>query len=221
MKNKFLFLVPFITLMVGFIPFLLFSIYYSVFISKSIVDIPLIFNTSVMIGDSILLPLINYKIIKYMLKIGDVTKQYKKLFISSMIIFILLSSVMNYIIHFSWSNDTITDFIAFAPGRFSIIGIWHLFFSIIQTTVFLIFILLWYLSVKSKKFYLLKELKKIWLLIFFFTLLSMVDMLVKYIFVFSEKSFYEVLLLDKFAFVTPLIAIGLFIFFNFYEKREK
>ncbi len=221
MKNKHLLIVPLLTLLCGFIPFLLLSIYYSVFLSKTIVDIPLIFNTSVMIGDAILLPLINYMIFRYMFKISSIIKHYKKQFVYSMAISLLISSIINIIIHFVWANDNITDFIAYKPGAFSVIGIWHLIFSILQTTVFFVFIILWYLSIKSGTTNYLAELKKIWLFIFSFTILSIVDMFVKFIFIFQDKSLHEVLILDKFAFVTPITAIGLFAFFNYYEREKK
>ena len=139
MKNKHLLAVPLFTLLCGFIPFLLLSIYYSVFCSKTIVDIPLIFNTSVMIGDAILLPLINYMIFKYLFKISSIISHYKKQFVYSVLISLLISSIINIIIHFAWANDNITDFIAFVPGTFSVIGIWHLIFSVLQTTVFFCF----------------------------------------------------------------------------------
>ena len=134
---------------------------------------------------------------------------------------LLISIAINFITHLAWKNDNITDFIAFEQGQFSIIGLWHLFFSITQTTVFFIFIMLWYLAIKFKNSHLYAEIKRIWLFIFLFTLLSIVDMVFKYIFIFSDKSFYEVLVLDKFAFVTPLTALGLFIFFIFYEKQKR
>jgi hypothetical protein len=174
-----------------------------------------------MIGDAILLPIFNFSLFGIIVKMADVIKRYKRVFYNYSIIFLLFSIVINLLVHLAWSNDIVTDFIAFTPGEFSIIGIWHLIFSIIQTTIFLIFILLWYLSIKTQKPYLFNKLKKIWLYFFLFTLLSIVDMIVKYIFIFTEKSFYEVLAIDKFAFVTPLMAIGIFIFFNYYERRIK
>lgn len=221
MKSKYLVLAPSLTILVGFLPFLFLSIFYSVFYSKEIVDIPLVYNTSVMIGDSLLLPITNYLIFRHMIRVKVQIKQNKKLFVICVIISFLISMGINLFAHLAWKNDNITDFIAFEYGKFSLIGVWHLVFSIIQTAIFLVFIALCFLSIKAKKSHLYFELKRIWLLIFIFTTLSIVDMLFKYIFIFSEKSFYEILILDKFAFVTPLTTIGLFVFFKYYEKRNR
>lgn len=220
MNKKFLFLVPLLTLLTGFFSFLFLSFFYSVFYSKTVVDIPLVYNTSVMIGDAILLPIINYMIFKFMFRIGNIISQNKKLFIVSIIISLLISIAINLITHLAWKNDNITDFIAFEQGQFSIIGLWHLIFSITQTTVFFIFIMLWYLAIKFDS-HLYAEIMRIWLFILLFTLLGIVDMVFKYFFIFSDKTFNEVLVLDKFAFVTPLTALGLFFLFRIFEKKKR
>ena len=59
-----LLLVPIITILSGFFPFCLLSIYNGVFWINTTYDVPLIYNWSVMLGDSIILPLINYQIAK-------------------------------------------------------------------------------------------------------------------------------------------------------------
>lgn len=219
MKNKYLLIIPFLTLLVGFIPFLFLSIYYSIFFSKAIVTIPLIYNSSVMIGDAVLLPIINYTLFSIIFKIDDIIKYNKRTIYIYIAISILISIALNLSIHLAWSNDAITDFIAFTQSNFSIIGIWHLVFSILQTIILFIFILVWYLCIKAQKRNLFSKLNKLWVLVFLFTSLSIVDMVIKYIFIFQGKTFYEVLLIDRFAFVTPALTIGVFIFFKFYERR--
>ena len=220
MKNKYLLIIPFLTLLFGFIPFLFLSIYYSIFFSKAIVTIPLIYNSSVMIGDAVLLPIINYTLFSIIIKIDDIITDYKRTIYIYIAISILISIVLNLSIHLAWSNDTITDFIAFTQGNFSIIGIWHLIFSTLQTIILFAFILVWYLCIKARKLNLFSKLNKLWVLVFLFTSLSIVDMVIKSIFIFQGKTFYEVLLIDRFAFVTPSLTLGVFIFFKFYERMK-
>ena len=55
-------IVPIITFFVGFFVFLTLSIINKAFWFNSSVDIPLIYNVSVMIGDSIILPITNFMI---------------------------------------------------------------------------------------------------------------------------------------------------------------
>ena len=63
--------VPLITFFSGFLSFALLSIYYKVFWVTSNYDIPLIYNVSVMVGDSILLPIFNYMVFNlYFNKLG-------------------------------------------------------------------------------------------------------------------------------------------------------
>lgn len=219
MKNRYLFIVSIITLLIGFIPFLFLSIYYSVFLPKSNVILPLIYNSSIMIGDAILLPTLNFLIFGIIIKMSDIINRNKKFFYTYTIISFLISIVMNFIIHIVWRDDFITDFVAFIPGNFSIIGIWHLVFSILQTTIFFIFPLLWYLSIKNWNINITNKIKKTWIVLFIFTLLSISDSVIKCFFIFPEKSLYEVFVIDKFAFATPTIAIFIFIFFTYYERR--
>lgn len=219
MKNRYLYIVPIITLLIGFIPFLFLSIYYSVFLPKSSVILPLIYNSSIMIGDAFLLPTLNFLIFSIIIRMNDVISQKKKIFLTYTIIAFLISVIMNSIIHIIWRDDFITDFVAFTPGEFSIIGIWHLTFSILQTTIFFIFPLLWYLSIKNRKIKITNKIKKTWIILFIFTLLSILDSVIKCFFIFPDRSLYEVFVIDKFAFATPSISICIFISFAYYENR--
>jgi len=219
MKDKRLVIIPIVTFFIGFFPSLLMSIHYSVFDSREIVMLPLVYNVSVMFGDSFLLPLINYLLCRIIITIMDVIKANRKLVVIYLCGSIILSLLGNVILHLSWANDFITDFIAFSPGDFSIIGIWHLVFSTLETVVLSFFGLTWFLCVKHQMVSLYNKIHNLWIYIFIFTTLGFFDMLNKYFFVFLEKSFVEVLYIDKFAFFTPIASLLLLFVFKYLEKH--
>lgn len=218
--NRYLALIiSLITLLTGFTSFVLMSILYDVFTNKENVMIPLVYNSSVMIGDLLLLPIINYKFFSYYSHMKKI-KRSKISVIALIIIGIIISFIINFTSHLSWVNDSVTDFVSFTPGSISIIGIWHMIFSIAQTFIFLSFVYFWYKSIQNQQYFLTKELKKIWKWIFLFTLLSVNDMLIKNFFIFKEISIFEVIQLDKFFFVTPLGFLFLLVGFTVFENKK-
>jgi hypothetical protein len=220
MKNRVIIIIPLATFLFGFFPTLLLCIRGSVFITKTVVMLPLIYNVSVMLGDSILLPLINYLLFRMIIQIWPAIKMDKKWIFSFAAIVIVLSFIGNYQIHEIWKNDSITDFIAFTPGKYSFVGLWHLVFSTLETSVLAVFPFLWFLCIKHKQIKYYKNIHKIWLIIFVFTTLGFFDMLNKYLFIFTDKSFLEVLLIDRFAFVTPTIALIIRFTFKYIERKS-
>ena len=203
-------LIPIITLLSGYIPFCLLSMYYGVFWINTKYDVPLIYNISVMIGDAIFLPLINYQIGKLVFwdikvhMIGPI----KRTFVTWAIVSLFLSIVINLFAHLAWKNDIYSDFISLNGTTFLISGWWHLCFSILEMTIILLFPLFWYTSIKQKNSEGIKRSFKIWLLIFVFSTLAIFDMLMKYFFVY-KLTFLATIKTDYFAFVTPSISIFL------------
>ena len=203
-----LLLIPLITVLSGFLPFCLLSIYSGVFWIDTTYDIPLIYNWSVMIGDSILLPIINYQIAK--LLFWDITvlrlAKMKKTIVIWIIITFLLSTVVNVFAHLAWKNDMYSDFISIDKINFLTSGWWHLIFSILEMTIMFLFPLFWLKSIEFKIINGVKRSIKIWFLVFFFSTLASLDMLMKFLFVY-KLTFLATLKTDYFAFVTPSIAI--------------
>lgn len=211
--------VPIVTFIIGFLSFVTLSIYYNVFFLNSPYDVPLILNVSVMVGDSILLPVINFKIFNLYFNILGKRKPDSKL--SIWIAFSLVFSViMNIYTHNSWINDKFTDFVGFQQGELSIIGYWHLFFSIIEFVILLIYPFLWYHTISLGNKAAIIYSKKIWIYFFLFTTLGIFDMLNKYIYVYT-CTFYQTIKNEGFPFTTSILSIILLIFMILIEQRHK
>jgi hypothetical protein len=112
--KKYYYLVPLMTIILGFCSFVLLSIAYDVFWITTPYNVPLIFNTSVMIGDSILLPIINYQIVKlvFLDQRNNVYTRYRRGIKTCIIIGLFLSIGLNYFSHLTWLKDQYTDFIS-------------------------------------------------------------------------------------------------------------
>lgn len=210
--------VPIITIAMGFLSFVVLSIYYGVFFLDSIYDVPLILNMSVMIGDSLLLPIINYKLFILYFRylnlgrpIGGQTLW--------LILLLLISTILNIYTHVSWVDDEYSDFIGFQQGEFSIIGYWHMIFSIIQMCVLFIYPYLWYRSINIQNRNAIQYSKKIWNYLFLFTFLGTFDMLNKYLFVYND-SLYHTIEREGFPFYTIIIAIILFYIMGELDKQK-
>ncbi len=218
-----LLIIPIFTFFAGFFSFLVLSIVFNVFWIDSTYQLPLIFNWSVMIGDSILIPIINYMIFYTLLVLISfpVLFKYKSILTIYIVISLFLSVISNTVAHLSWLNDGISDFISLNLDKFSIIGWWHLFFSIIEMFILLFVGFLWYVAIKEKKLDVIKYIKNVWSVILVFTLLATLDLLTKYFVVFKGITLERMVSLDKFTFVTPTIAILIFIIFKTFEARTR
>lgn len=216
-------LVPVITLIIGFISFLLLSIYYKVFWFNSKYDIPLIYNVSVMLGDAILLPTINYKIFNLLLNylgIEVIKKNTRKLLIW-LAVATTISLLTNISTHLYWVNDQYTDFVGFRQGEFSIIGYWHLIYSILQMLLLLMFPFLWLIAIKEKKINGIKYSHNIWKFVLIFSTLAIFDMLNKYFFIYRNNTILYAMQVDKFAFMTTILSLSLYFVMRYIEKNVK
>ena len=211
--------VPIITFFLGFFSFLTFSIYYQVFWVNSEYDVPLIYNMSVMVGDSILLPIINFKIFSLYFNLLGKRKPNKH-FIKWLLFAFIVSSLSNVFSHSTWINDDFTDFVGFSQGNFSLIGYWHLIFSIFQMMILLAFPYLWYYSIKMNNGKSVKYSFHIWIYFFLFTLLGTFDMINKYLFVY-DKTLYYTIKSEGFPFITSILAILLLIIMRYFQKRKQ
>jgi len=217
-----LLIISIFTFFAGFFSFLVLSIVFNVFWIDSTYQLPLIYNWSVMIGDSILIPIINYMIFYtlFVLISIPVIFKYKSVLTIYIVISLFISVISNTIAHLAWLNDGISDFISLNLDKFSIIGWWHFVFSIIEMFILLFVGFLWYVAIKEKKLYAIKYIKNTWLIIFVFTLLATLDLLTKYFVVFNGITIQRMISMDKFAFITPSLAILIFIIFKIFEVRQ-
>lgn len=221
--TKNLFIVPILTVLVGFASFILLSIYYNVFWFTSEYDVPLIYNVSVMLGDSIILPLINYKIFNLSINtlgLNSISLHKRKILVYSLLMFVI-SLAINIFAHIVWVNDQLTDFVGFKQGEFSIIGYWHLVYSILQMLVLLIFPYIWYIAIKEKNVLAIKYAHNIWKFLLLFSTLAIFDMLNKYFFIYTDKTIFEAIQIDVFVFSTVLLSFILLYIMKHIEKANE
>jgi hypothetical protein len=215
-----LFVIPIVTLIIGFIPFCILSITNDVFWIDTKYDVPLIYNISVMIGDSILLPIINFHIAKlFFIDLGnEIIAKYKKILSITFTIAFVFSFISNLFAHWTWKNDFYTDFISLNQQTFLISGYWHLVFSILEMTILFCFPVFWYITIKEAIIPGYSRSRIIWLLILIFTLLAIGDLLMKYFFVY-KVAFLTAMKMDYFAFITPAITVLILVFMNVVRKN--
>lgn len=119
------------TLAIGFIPFLVLSLKTKSFWPKSAVAVPLTLVPSVLIGDSILIPLFNRAAVPILVRIlGRESPTSGRMFmLLSAALATALGVAVNLPIHKLWMKGGNTGFISLKPGVLSVAGIWHLAFA--------------------------------------------------------------------------------------------
>lgn len=203
------YLVPLITFVLGFFVMLIISIKLNAFWFTSSVDFPLISIPSIFIGDAILLPILNYRLYKLLKNeaILDLFKTYSTAFIILISLSLLLSIAINFSTHLIWIKDSYTGFMDVLPGKLSVAGWWHLCFSIIQLAIIFIFIGVWYFlysqGMKAQFAYLLNT----WKIVLIFSSLSILDFLIRNLFVFKNHNIISALKADWTSFITLFISL--------------
>ena len=211
-------IVPIATFFTGFFSLFILSWHFEVLWTTSKYDVPLIYNASVMIGDSVLLPIINYRI--FLSGFNFLSgKRSNHHFLIWLLISVVLSVALNIITHNTWKNDNISDFISFSDENFSVTGYWHLVFSIIQTIIFLFLPFFWIAGIKNADLITVKYSIRTWIFFFLFTILSFFDVLNKHLFVY-KSSFSQAIKIEGFPFATSLLAIGLLVILKIYQARK-
>jgi hypothetical protein len=179
--------IPYLTFILGFSTFVLISIKNKVFWFSSAYDIPLISNVSVMLGDSLLLPIANYMIFNLLFNKSINIKTNRKSLIFWCILILIFSIYLNIYTHITWKNDNYTDFISYEKGKLEFVGYWHCIFSIIEVSIFAYLPILWYYAIKQRNFGAVKYANKTWMVVFLFSTLSIFDMIGKFIFIYKDK----------------------------------
>jgi len=127
--------IPLATFCLGFTPMMVLSLLTDSFWFNSPHDFPLVAIPSVLIGDSLFFPIINYKIYSSLSLISF--KKQKSAILAT--ISLILSLLINSYSHYLWTQDKYTGFMDTEIGRLSIAGWWHWGYSIIQMFIILYF----------------------------------------------------------------------------------
>jgi len=132
-----------LTLLCGFIPFVVFSLLTDSFWPHSRVSVPLTIVPSVLIGDSLLIPLFNRSLYQLM---STGFREVSRITRVRLILFgigcILITAPVIIYEHILWTQDQYTGFIDLLPGQLSPAGIWHTCFAVLETGI-----AVWFLGV--------------------------------------------------------------------------
>jgi hypothetical protein len=129
-----------VTLVSGFIPFLVLSLLTGSFWSRSGVAVPLTLSPSILIGDSVLLPLFNGFAFPFVWDLVRRSILVRNRVIVSALVGLVLSAALNVYLHVLWSRDAYTGFIDPTRGTLSFGGWWHCAFGSLELVLVLVFL---------------------------------------------------------------------------------
>lgn len=179
--------VPILTFLIGSFAFAVFSLKEDAFWPTSRVSFPYLYIWSMSLGDTFLLPIINYKIADLFFNIlprGYVLRGRRLLFrwgVALAIIAIGLSTLT----HYSWVTDEYTDFIAINPGVITVGGLWHAVFSVFQTFLFGIYYVLWWIAIRGKSGRAVEAATRLWWWVLAFSALMIANFVQQYLTVYD------------------------------------
>lgn len=209
--------IPLATLCLGFIPMVVLSLLTDSFWLNSPYDFPLVAIPSVLIGDSLFFPIINYKIYDS-LKLVNIKKQ-KSATITAISLF--FSLLINSYSHYLWIQDKYTGFMDTEIGRLSIAGWWHWGYSIIQMFLILYFVFVWIdqnTTINETNY---KKFTRTWLIFIGFSLLNLPGFILKYHFILFSTSLITAFQMEITSFVPMLVSILLAVIMSTIRKYTK
>lgn len=213
MVNWLGYLIPFITISFGFLPFTFLSIVSGSFWLNSPHEFPLLVFPTVLIGDSIILPIFNYRVYRlFTIHIDyEHLKSNKIILIAGAIVGSFLSFSINIFTHNLWKNDQYTGFMDTTVGKLSVAGWWHCFFSIAEMLIVIMFLCAWGLCLKEQLTEVYEYAYRTWSVFFWFSSFSLFDFLVRHLFIFHTKSLAEALRTDWLSLITFCVSLVILI----------
>lgn len=205
--------IPIGTIAVGFIPMLICSIKLNAFWFDSPYNFPFMSLPSVYIGDLIFLPMFNYRFYNIM---RDKKIEFKNKLTSSVVLVscIILSLGINIITHKIWVSDEYTGFMDTTLGKLSSAGWWHFGFSILQTTILLLFIVIWFIIYKNKLKPEFIYARNTWIIFVAFTFISIADYIIKQIILFNGYNLFWNYFKEWSSLITIILSLSVLIIFN-------
>jgi hypothetical protein len=194
-----------ITLAVGFLPFLVLSLMTDTFWPRSHVSVPLSLSPSILIGDSLLIPLFNWYATPILFKAlrsplpSSTTWRIRVLALLSL----LVSTSVNIALHISWTKDAYTGFIDPTLGKLSLGGEWHCLFASVELAFILCFVSVCALLHNDSKRIVPREVLNAWKILIAYTTLPIADAVVMVVIVgrrFSDFSLADFTVLSSLLF---------------------
>ena len=175
------FLIPSLTLLIGYLPMIVISILSNTFFLASRVKFPFLSIPSVAIGDLLLLPLINWKYFSlFKSKIGfDYLKNNRKNVCVIFIVSLIFSIVVNIYSHVTWVSDQYQGFMDMVYGSLSLAGWIHFVFSTIEMAIIFSLFGFAVLFFSQKHKVGLRVVTSIWYIFIVFSSLSIGDFIIR------------------------------------------
>lgn len=178
-------LAPALTLILGIIPFVILSIKTESFWLDSNYNFPLTALPSIWVGDTFILPTLNYFIASTIIHSKSLLQASKKKLYLILLISTLVALIINSYTHYSWVQDSYTGFMDTTIGKLSLAGWWHFGFSILQMVIVLFFLGIWVMLLKRANLDVLIRFENTWKVFIAFTSVSILDFIVKDLIVFK------------------------------------
>lgn len=168
------------TLILGFVPFVVLSLWTESFWLRSKVEVPLTLSPSILIGDSVLIPLFNRRAIPIIWNaLLCLVPVRKKIYLLLSGLGALLSSfAVNVYVHILWARDAYTGFIDPEPGRLSLGGKWHCLFASVQMAIVLWFLVICFVSRSDRQEITRAEILRAWRVFSVYTTMYVADLAV-------------------------------------------
>jgi len=180
-------LAPLITLGIGIIPLIVITSASGTFWLHSRVAGPLIAVPSVLIGDSLLLPILNWRIARFLTACLAIETLRKAVF-RRFWIALLCSSLVSVYASYKWTHDQFFGFIDPTFGQLSFAGWWHLGFTIIEMTLVFVFVLMWQYTTRHRFNEKTLQLATMaWNIFLLYALLSIADFIVLHLYLLPRR----------------------------------
>lgn len=198
------------TVLFGFLPTAVMSIKANAFWLSSPYDFPFVAIPTVVFGDSILLPLLNYRFVRFVRyhTTGRFFKHRLGLAITVCLIALAFSVTINSCLNYLWTHDRYTGFMDMTLGQLSAAGWWHYAFSVAQTAVVLSFVGLWIGLYKNRKLKAAHYGYKTWKVFVVFTSIALADFAVRQFYVLKTGTLTQALGRDWSSFLSLLLSLG-------------
>jgi len=217
-----IFIIPVLTLSFGFIPMVILSYRLNALWLNSPYEFPLLKMPTVLIGDSIFLPLFNYRAYEFIRK-NPLKNLKKQWFVINLAISIGLSYLVNYFTHQLWTSDNHFGFMDIVPRELSVAGYYHFWFSLVQISVVVFFIGYAMRLYSENKIVAFKGTLNIWKIIIAFSSLTIFDFMVRQFFIYQNKEIIKALYNEASAFSSLIVSLILYFvgkLFLFYSGKK-
>jgi hypothetical protein len=193
-----------------------YSMYIGAFTFRSKYNFPFLSIPSIYIGDLIILPLLNYRMVRW----------FKDFFPPNIfrsrysVVAAVISLICNFYIHYLWIHDPWFGFMDVTYGRLTLAGWDHAVFSTGEMWAILLFFICWTSCIRTQKWKALQAGKTAWLTFLAFSIFGIADLSIKHFFVLKEGGWNWLLLREATISLVPFTA-GMCIYLYLLRQKNK